>query len=105
MVTGSCQVHGPIHSTSRIYVVPEEIDQDSSNVQAREHMPRNLVKHVKEFSAKKKNSFGQKKKPELDNAGKLRGTYDIDREDKEFSGTLENAPEEVGIAYGLSNAV
>ena len=49
------------HSTKGIRVVREEIDKDSNDVQAREHLARNLVRYAKEISAQKKGSFGQKK--------------------------------------------
>ena len=42
-------------------MVRQEMDKHSSNVQAREHMARNVVRYVTEISAKKK-SIGQKKK-------------------------------------------
>ena len=64
----------------------EEIDEDSSNVQTRNHIARNLVMYVKRNLSKKKNGIEQKKK-KLDNARKLRGIHYIDREDKEFNET------------------
>ena len=70
-------------------MVREEIDKDSSNVQAREHMARNLGMSRK--SQQKEKQCRAEEKPKLDNARKLRGIHLIDPEDKEFNETLKNA--------------
>ena len=44
----------------------------------------------KEISANRKHSIGQKKSQKLNNAGKLRGMYHIDPEDKEFNDPPES---------------
>ena len=49
----------PVHSIE--YVIGEVIDEDASNVQARQHMAGNLVRYVEEISAQTKTALGRRK--------------------------------------------
>ena len=65
-----------------------EIGEDSSNVQAREHMARNLVRYIKEISAKRKQHWSEEE-PKLDHARRLRGFFCSGRE--QLNETFKNA--------------
>ena len=47
------------NSTWRIHVVRREIDEDSDKFQSRRHMARNLIKYVRERSAKRKTALAE----------------------------------------------
>ena len=69
-------------------MVSREIDKHARNVQAREHMTRNLVWYVEEISAKRKNHW-REEKPKLDKAPNLRRMYGTDLEDMEVKETFK----------------
>ena len=95
MVIGSNQGNGPLSPSSlysmisRMPVVREEIDEDSSNVHVRKHVARNVVRYVKANSTEKK-ALGRRKGKARENARKLEGIYHIDPKGKEFLETLKN---------------
>ena len=83
-------------------MVRGEIDENSSNVQARKHMARCMS----EKCWQKENQHWAKEKPKLDNARKRRRIKKIDPEDMEFKEIMQNcATQKVGIACGFCNAV
>ena len=80
-VTGYCQGSGRVSvrsvehfSTSRVHVVQEEFDRDSSDVQARGLLARQFGQLCHRNSSRKTNSIGQKK-PKLDNVRNLKGIW------------------------------
>ena len=62
---------------------PREIDTTAGNIQARSFMARTLDEIGKKAHLKERQKWSNEK-PKLDNAGRLRGIYFIDPEDKEF---------------------
>ena len=67
--------HTPTH------VVWEHIDEDTSVVQAREHMARNLARNVNEISAKRTTSLTEERSKKVGCARRPREIYDTDPED------------------------
>ena len=99
----------PVHfieyyTTSRAHVVREEIDEDSSNVQGREHVAKNCGQVCqRNLSNKKKKALGRRK-------AKARqcttaGSYYIDAEEKEFNETLENVRKKLEVYMALQCCV
>ena len=79
------------YPTSRMNVVREEIDEDSSNVYVRKHVARNVARYVKESSTKKK-TLGRRTGKARENAWKLEDIYHIDPKGKEFNEFNETDP-------------
>ena len=67
-----------------------ETDKKAADIQARLFMARTLDEIGKKCQAEEKHKWVIEK-PKLDNAGRLRGIYFIDPEDKEFKETIRNA--------------
>ena len=83
----------------RVFVVREEIDEKTADIQARSSMAR-----VMEVNAElKEKQKWSEEKIHLDNARKLRGIYFIDPEDKEFKETIKNARKklETPVAHAM----
>ena len=74
-------------TSRRIYVVREEINEKTADIQARSSMARTLGKNAK---LKEKQKWSNEKL-HLENARKLRGIYFIDPEGEEFKKTIKNA--------------
>ena len=81
--------HGPVphssqyrtNSHKRILVVQEDIDWSSSKIHIGSFLAKGVVKYVSKLSKNKEHGIGllKKKKPTLDNARILGGTYYIDQ--------------------------
>ena len=71
-------------------MVRTEFDEYSSDVQAREHMARNLIRYVKEISATRKTALGSRT-AKARHARKLKGKYYIDLVDMELNKTMTYA--------------
>ena len=111
MVIGSNQGNGPLSprsfysmiSTSRMHVVREEIDEDSSNVHVRKHVARNVVRYVKVISKKKKAL--DRKKAKLAKMHDCWKVFVTSIPKARNSIKFSKCAKEVGVTYGLCNAV
>ena len=87
-----------------MHVVRGEIDDDTSNLQARAHGQKFCSSVAKKSRQTEKQHWAEEK-PQLDNARNLRGVYHIDREDEEFNETLKNAGKKLDLEMDSANAV
>ena len=78
-------------TSKRIFVVREEINEKTADIQARSFMARTLGAKWERMPSWRRGKKGSHKKLHHDNARKLRGIYFIDPEDKEFKETIKNA--------------
>ena len=78
-------------TSRRIYVVRGETDKTAGNIQARFFLcPELWTKLGRNAKLKEKQKWSNQK-PKLDNAGRSRGVYFIDPEDKGFKEIIKNA--------------
>ena len=82
-------------TSKRIYVVREEINEKTADIQARSSMAR-----IMEINGKARQAEGEGKS--VDNARKLRGIYFIDPEDKEFKESIKNARKKLETPVALA---
>ena len=78
--------------------------KEANDIQARWLVARDMERHVRSVETKRRSKSGLSKKPQLDNARKLRGIYSIDPADKDFKQTKKCA-QKVGCSDASSNAV
>ena len=92
----------------RIYVVREETDKTESDIEARSFMARTLERECQRTLSWGRSINGLLKNQSSINAGRLRGIYFIDPEDKEFKEfkeTIKECKKKIGNTNGSSYAL
>ena len=75
----------------------EEINKNSSYIQAQRNMARRSVELVEKLSAKKEERQCAIEKPKLDIAHELRGIYYVDPNDMAFKDTMKHARKKLEV--------